>query len=121
MKKVVSLILALMMCLSLCACRGGNNSPDKYIGTWDSDELRLVVAKGGIGQWGFLLDGETFLGNPITWEVKDGLMIVTKGVGGFDYYASFELGDSPNVLNEIQKSGAFSGNAEDDTEYVKVP
>jgi hypothetical protein len=29
MKKVISLILALVMCLSLCACGGGNDTPRK--------------------------------------------------------------------------------------------
>ena len=43
MKKVISLLLALVMCLSLCAC-GGNETPTeaekadlKIIGTWKTD------------------------------------------------------------------------------------
>jgi len=118
------------MTLSLCACGSGGNALDKsdtvgkrdasnYIGVWESSSLRLTISKGGVGNWTFLDVSDP--GFPIKWEIKDGIMVVTKSIAGFEYYATFELDDSGNILNQIQKSGAFSGNVENDTEYVKVP
>ena len=122
----------------LCACGGDNkqtestpsdanilnkSTKDAYVGTWETEQLRLMITKGGIGRWGFLVDDDEFVGAsmPINWEVKDEIMVVTISVAGFEYNAAFELNDSGNILNEIQKSGAFSGDVENDTEYVKVP
>lgn len=128
MKKIISLIMAIMMCLSLCACGGGNDTPkanndkDPYVGTWETEQLRLVITKGGVGRWGGVVDGKDFEESSfaVNWEVKDEIMVVTWSVAGWEFNAAFELNESETVLNEIQKSGAFSGDVEDDTEYVKV-
>ncbi len=138
MKKLFSLLLVVSMILSLCACGGDNkqtestpsntntldkSTKDAYIGTWETEQLRLMITKGGIGKWGFLVDDGEFdaASMPINWEVKDEIMVVTMSVAGFEYNAAFELNDSADILNEIQKSDAFSGDVENDTEYVKVP
>lgn len=148
MKKIFSLLLVLTMILSLCACGVDNmqtestqtestqtestqtestqidkNIKDAYIGVWETKQLRLMITKGGVGKWGFLVDNKDFDATsfPINWEIKDEVLAVTFSIAGFDYNAAFELDDSATILHEIQKSGAFSGDVENDTEYVKIP
>lgn len=48
MKKALSLILALLMCLSLCACGGGNNTPEettKNEGNTTATETTATITK----------------------------------------------------------------------------
>ena len=95
MKKTVSLILALMMCLSLCAC-GGNgdtNTPaesqpaelkDSVLGTWErkfttseGQNVKQIIEiyKGGTGKFLIYSDGESSY--QASWEIKDDVLNFT--------------------------------------------
>lgn len=102
MKKIVALILALTMCLSLCACGGTAKTEDAIIGTWeynfklketgaagkkgDDYQQKLELYSGGTGklEYNNLTSGEDH-GNPsLTWEVEENIVNITfqSGFGG---------------------------------------
>ena len=89
MKKVISLFLALVLCLSLCACSGGNNTPDatkapgesekndlKIIGTWKTDpsynDYVLVINNDNTGN--LSVNGGT---ESITWTYDEASSTLT--------------------------------------------
>ena len=120
MKKILSFTLAIVMCLSLCAC-GGNggtaqsedtteeidkNSTETYVGAWAYDTGKGNVItyhfnKGGIGyyeqatkenaKWEF------------TWEVKDGVVVTTRNAIGTTFLESFELNDEDGALYQVSE------------------
>lgn len=110
MKKAISLLLAVIICFSLCAC-GANNDSNKspfgkndseaYIGTWvyDTQKGNIITYhfnKGGIGYW----EQSTKSGAKweFTWEVKDGVVVTTRNAVGTTFLDSFELNDELNAL-----------------------
>lgn len=90
MKKIISLLLALVMCLSLCACGGGNNSTtEEPTQTPTEEELRLatendaeedIVLTNAAYAVAYL---GSFLKNPHSMEVYS---IKTKTVAGSYFY-----------------------------------
>lgn len=97
MKKAISLFLALVMCLSLCACGGGNDTPEtievptetttqnnglteeQVIGTWEwrtfgeqgpiNGVTHMELYEGGTGKGtNSSMTGGSYY--PITWEIK---------------------------------------------------
>lgn len=85
MKKTISLLLALVMCLSLCACSGGNDAPEtteepktnlNIIGTWKTDpsfnDYVLVINEDNTGS--LSVDGGT---EAITWTYNEATCTLT--------------------------------------------
>lgn len=89
MKKVISLLLALVLCLSLCACGGGNETPNtteapteakkidlKIIGTWKTDpsynDYVLVINDDNTGS--LSVDGGT---ESLTWTYDEATCTLT--------------------------------------------
>ena len=130
MKKALSLILALVMCLSLCACGSGNEENDattndglnknetaNYIGVWKSAHMQFTIEKGGVGR--YELPGNT---NGIgyydfTWEVKDEILVITIKGQVAEYKATFELNDAGTSLTILHNGLPTSH--QDETEYAK--
>ena len=113
MKKAISLLLALVLCLSLCACGGGNDAPateaptektmDKndtsnYVGEWENEFYRLTITKGGVGRYSNY-DKEQY---DLNWEVKDEVLITQISFFGMEHKAVLELNEDGTVLNIIQ-------------------
>ena len=113
MKKAISLLLALVLCLSLCACGGGNDAPateaptektmDKndtsnYVGEWENQFYRLTITKGGVGRYANY-DKEQY---DLNWEVKDEVLITQISFFGMEHKAVLELNEDGTVLNVIQ-------------------
>lgn len=78
MKKTISLILALVLCLSLCACSGGETEKVPA----EVDELAFLTE----ATWGKVFDGKTKLkfaedgtgtysDKELTWEMWDGAVV----------------------------------------------
>ena len=113
MKKALSILLVLVMCLSLCACGGGNDAPateaptektmDKndtsnYVGEWENEFFRLTITKGGVGRYSNY-DKEQY---DLNWEVKDEVLITQISFFGMEHKAVLELNEDGTVLNIIQ-------------------
>ena len=113
MKKALSILLALVLCLSLCACGGGNDAPateaptektmDKndtsnYVGEWENQFYRLTITKGGVGRYANY-DKEQY---DLNWEVKDEVLITQISFFGIEHKAVLELNEDGTVLNVIQ-------------------
>ena len=69
MKKAISLLLALVMCLSLCACGGGNSAEKAIIGEWkilDGSDVLIFNEDGTVDRngekldWWYDSDGERY-------------------------------------------------------------
>ena len=115
MKKTISLLLALVLCLSLCACGGGNDAPateaptektmDKndtsnYVGEWANEYFSLTITKGGVGRYSNLMNGTEQY--DLNWEVKDEVLITQISFFGMEHKAVLELNEDGTVLNVIQ-------------------
>ena len=113
MKKALSLLLALVLCLSLCAC--GNSAESKYIGTYSNSNYgvnqivvdntgyahgrhtlygtrTLTLNSDGTGKDIFIADEVPHIGTnitvydcSITWEVIDEYLYIT---GTTEHYAT---------------------------------
>lgn len=116
MKKALSILLVLVMCLSLCACGGGNDTPatetptektmDKndtsnYVGEWANEYFSLTITKGGVGRYTNLSNGgkEQY---DLNWEVKDEVLITQISFFGMEHKAVLELNEDGTVLNVLQ-------------------
>jgi len=95
MKKVLSMILAFVLCLSLCACgkNGGTDSSaesqslevkDYVIGTWErcftnskgqNVKQTIEIYKGGTGK--FLIYSDREYSYVANWEIKDDILNFT--------------------------------------------
>jgi hypothetical protein len=81
MKKALSLILALVLCLSLCAC--GGNEPkkalkDTVLGTWSgSDEYghSIVMTLYPGGTTDYKMDDDNWAA---TWEITDDIINILR-------------------------------------------
>lgn len=118
MKKALSILLVLVMCLSLCACGGGesntSNTPEtteaptektmdkndtsNYVGEWANEYFRLTITKGGVGRYSNY-DTEQY---DLNWEVKDEVLITQISFFGMEHKAVLELNEDGTVLNIIQ-------------------
>lgn len=122
MKKLLSLILALVLCLGLCAC--GSKNKNAVIGEWegiytDQDggvqladgnktkpgdlyETKVSIFKGGAVQ---MVRSHTELdlqySDTGTWEISDGILVFTFSIsGGRNVILSWEINTKvkPNTL-----------------------
>ena len=119
MKKFLSLLLALVMCISLIAC--GNNSnqseptsndatvsekseKDKYIGVWENTKCRLTITKGGVGKLEFLaaIDNPSASFMQLNWEIKDDVLIAKSVLNGYEFSSVYELNEDASSLSVIQ-------------------
>lgn len=120
MKKAISLILALVMCLSLCACGGGEsntpNTPEtteaptdavldkndssNYIGTWETEHSRLTITKGGVGRYEMLTENSGYY--DLNWEVKDEVLITQISFMGMEHKAVLEISEDGTTLTVLQ-------------------
>ena len=120
MKKVLSLILALVMCLSLCACGGTSNGTEPTITeptiTEPTEkELKDLV----VGTWirEYTFDGKSFVttiniykGGTGTFQTEDDYSI-TDYIGGEEVPDSTTWEIVDDVLNiEIAGDGLFTDN-----------
>lgn len=131
MKKVLAIILAIVMAVSLASCGGNGNSTasesttnaglDKsdtsnYVGTWKAKVYQLTLSKGGVGeykdQYG---DSGPY---DVEWEVADEVLVVRTDFADFHMKAVLELTDDGSALKVI-KDG-FYGSASSDKQFVKV-
>ena len=114
MKRAISLILALVMCLGLClslsACDMGNER-QKYIGIWEDEETKeyMYIYPDGTGD---LYKGYHY--NSFTWEVEDEYLVrhSTSAHGG-DVVIKYSLDD--DCLLDKQMKIAFRKYSEDTT------
>ncbi|WP_458406783.1 hypothetical protein [Anaerotignum sp.] len=115
MKKITGLLLAIIMCISMCAC--GNDS-EKYIGVWESAHMRFTIDEGGIGRYEMPNSGMGYF--DFTWEVKDEVIVITIDSAVSKYTASFELYENDEVGEylKILHNGLPSYNP-NETEYFK--
>ena len=123
MKKIVSLLLAGVLALSLAACGGGQdrntidkNSDESYIGVWQSDHMRFTINKGGVGRYEQASSDMGFF--DFTYEVEDEVLTIELTGAILTYYASFELNDSGSALTILHNG--LPGFVEEETEFIKV-
>lgn len=131
MKKALSLILALVLCLSLCACgtTNGDNTldvKDAVIGTWkcyyeltkdsppdnkagDTYSQTIELYKGGTGKIYWYNETRNHEGNDysLTWEIEDGVVNITYGIFGFNSYEGLEYDFETDTLTMIDGSKVF--------------
>ena len=146
MKRLLALLLAAVMCLSLAACgnrsdsetqpnEAGNtsgakenntldkNDKENYLGVWETEtdegtkHFRLTLNKGGVGKYENLLNnGE---GYDLSWEVTDETLITEISFMGMEHKAVLELDDGASCLNIIQNG--FPVYSQTETVFVKQP
>ncbi len=101
MKKALSLILALILCLSLCACGGNTNDlsseEPSVVGEWknQSSGMDLVLTPSGRG----LKLNSKDCGNAITWEIYDGILYVYQDVGTVNGVSNRYVISGENLLD----------------------
>ena len=125
MKRVFSLLLVLVLCLSLCACGGtkeattepklDKNETMNYIGVWESAHMRFTIEKGGVGR--YELPGNRSGYYDFTWEVKDEIVIITIKGQVTEYKATFELNDAGTSLTILHNY--LPASIVGETEYTK--
>lgn len=108
MKKAIVLILALIMCLSLCACGGGNDET-KYVGIWKlvnaDKESYLYIFEDGTGdsyqRVGF--DNEPSHVNAFVWHLEDDYFVSETSIVGNVYISKYTLSEDGKLLLDSQK------------------
>lgn len=108
MEKAISLILALMLLLSLCACGGSSTGSDgtldksdtaNYLGTWETEHYRLTISKGGVGRYENLDSTESY---DLNWEVTDEVLVTQISFFGMEFKAVMELSEDGSSLTALQ-------------------
>ena len=116
MKKAISLLLALVLCLPLCACGGESNTPEtaeahtdavmdkndssNYIGTWETEHSRLTITKGGVGRYEMLTQNSGYY--DLNWEDKDEVLITQISFMGMEHKAVLEISEDGASLSVLQ-------------------
>ncbi len=124
MKKLITLFLVVVMCLSFVACGKGNsetnsdtldkNDNSNYIGVWETENIRLTINKGGIGEYQFKTEDGKY---NLEWEVTDEVLVTRISGMGFDFKSTLELNEDASVLSVIQNG--FPKFIDGETEFVK--
>lgn len=79
MKKVISFVVVLVLCFSLCACANSSKTKD-FIGTWKGvdafdNPTTITINENGTGSW-YSEKGARYT---FTWEVKGNSIIFDDG------------------------------------------
>lgn len=124
MKKFIAILLTFVMCLSFVACGNSNsdtnsdtldkNDTANYIGVWETENIRLTINKGGVGEYQFKYDDG---GYDLEWEVTDEVLVTRFSGMGFEFKSTLELNDDASVLSVIQNG--FPKYIDGETEFVK--
>lgn len=135
MKKMIALLLATVMCLSLVACGESDsdtittdsktqendvldkNDTDNYIGVWETEHMRLTINKGGVGEHQILTEGKGAYA--LEWEVIDEVLVTRISFMGMESKGVFELNKDGSQLSMIQNG--FHDYVVDETEFIKQP
>lgn len=111
MKKIISILLVLVMCLGLCACGKDNNSTNsKYTGVYECDfttgllnlafTKRMELRPNGTGRYTEVTTnaaypnipvGTTIAEGTLSWKVLDGYVTITCEFNNYLY-----KGDAPS-------------------------
>ena len=108
MKKLVALLLAAVLCLSLIACGEDKSLKDEVVGTWvyvhiDKSgrevEQVLSIYKGGTAEF----NSSAGVHNEGRWKIEDGVLnySVFLFTGGF----SIDTNASPMTLTDVSDAG----------------
>lgn len=124
MKKIIAVFLAVVMCLSLVACGNSNsdtksdtldkNDNSNYIGVWETENIRLTINKGGVGEYQFKTEDGKY---NLEWEVSDEVLITRINFMGTEYKSVLELNDDASLLSIIQNG--FPKSIDGETEFAK--
>lgn len=130
MKKLIVLLLVVVLCLSAMACGGKKDPSEIVIGKWEGNYIAqgnattivrdgkeivpgdsltetLCIFKGGAAEI-LIFDNDTGAEQKYsaTWEVSDGVLIVSRTLNGYDLVDSFEIHtDSTPYTLSMQGSG----------------
>lgn len=105
MKKIISIVLLLALCLSLCACGAMSDSGTKFVGTYE-DKGQISVTYSG---WGYnnLVD---------TVSYKETLKLESDGGGSYEQVATTK--GKYHEIGDVIAEGTVTW--ETDGEYVTV-
>ena len=126
MKRLMLCFLAIVMCLSLCACgTTGKNMKDSIVGTWkyyyelaeasfpyenvgDKCVQTIELYKGGTGRIYWYNETCDHEGSnvPLTWEIKDDLVNITYELGVVGSYG-YEYDYKTDKLKTVDGSKVF--------------
>ncbi len=130
MKKVLALILALVLVLSLAACGGGSSSEetkaeittDSLIGDWyrtddyetfdngkakDLIEVEIRLLKGGIYKSSLAANPNWDEFGTNDWEIKDGCVILTEHYSTRDFNYAYEIIDE-NTIKRVDTDTVYN-------------
>lgn len=116
MKRTISLIIALVLCIGLCACSNENTDiKTAVVGTWEctfesGGEMWtdiITIYKGGTGRFQELKDGKPGSGNSsTTWEIKDGVLNIT--VLAWNGVYAYTYDSESDTLTQVDGSRVFT-------------
>ena len=123
MKKLLALILAAVLALSLVACGGGSGAGDdntpsgwnnsepttdeldrndtsNYVGVWETEHYRLTINSGGVGRYEEIKETGGYY--DLTWEVTDEVLVTQISFFGMEHKAVLELDEDAASLSVVQ-------------------
>ena len=110
MKKALSLILALVMCLSLCACGGGENGLNNNTGPDYSKAIRKV-------DFSMTMDDVRSMETSTLIEVRDNILTYKGTVGGYSGELIYNFYKETGTLHFVK---FFFNNEPDFTSYIEA-
>ena len=101
MKKALSLILALMMCLSLCACGGGDSSnPSESGDSAIPSETEHIMTEEEIFAAKILIEGANCFDTPISTKVKN-VWVSSLSVGCYSFTYELETKNQSGIMETV--------------------
>lgn len=103
MKKALSLILALVMCLSLCACGGDSGTPSESGDPTILDappEAEHVMTEEEIFASKILIEGVKCFDNPLSTKVKN-VWVSSLSVGFYSFTYELEVKNSAGIVESV--------------------
>ncbi len=98
MKKALSLLLALVLCLSMCACAGSTDKSSAFVGKWNTEDSKvsLIVNKDKTGELTYY--GETVAFSWI-YDENSSMMVVTPDDESYNILSFTYLEESDSLYN----------------------